>query len=85
MDQASEDAATNDSRPAHVGVLIGRTGLGGGKIEPAVGPGAVVMADVRSQDSFEVSSPEDQDPVEAFGAHRSDPTFRERIRLGLSG
>jgi len=40
----------------------------------------VVAADVDPEDSFEVPSVDDQDPVEALAAHGADPPFDEGVR-----
>jgi hypothetical protein len=40
----------------------------------------VVVADVGREDSFEVASVHDQDPVEALAAYGADPAFDERVR-----
>src|SRR6266567_7813549 len=42
----------------------------------------VVMADVVREDSFEVASVQDQDPVETFAADCFDPPFDEGVRAG---
>ena len=44
----------------------------------------VVMADVDREDSFEVPSVHDQDPVEAFAADGADPPFDEGVRAGCA-
>jgi hypothetical protein len=36
----------------------------------------VVVLDIDPQDLLEVAAPDDQQPVQALGAHRPDPTFR---------
>jgi hypothetical protein len=38
------------------------------EFEAAVWPVTVVVGDVGSQDGFEMASPEDEDPVEAFAS-----------------
>src|SRR5512132_4666012 len=40
------------------------------------------MLDVDPQDLVKVVAPEDQQPVQALGPHRMDPTLRIRVRLG---
>ena len=52
------------------------------KVERAVGPLAVVMVDVDTQHSFEVAAVEDQQPVEALGAHGSDEALSDRVCFG---
>jgi hypothetical protein len=47
-----------------------------------MGSGTVVVVDVRSEDSVDVSSAENQDPVQTFGADRPHPAFRECIGAG---
>jgi hypothetical protein len=42
----------------------------------------VVVADVDREDSFELPSVDDQDPVEALAAHGADPPFDEGVRAG---
>ena len=39
----------------------------------------VVVADVSREDSVEVPSVDDQDPVEALAAYGADPPFDERV------
>jgi hypothetical protein len=50
-----------------------------------MGSGTVVVVDVRSEDSVDVSSAENQDPVQTFGADRPHPAFRECIGAGVLG
>jgi hypothetical protein len=40
------------------------------------------MVDVDTQHSFEVAAVEDQQPVEALGAHGSDEALCDRVRFG---
>src|SRR5215211_1108949 len=42
----------------------------------------VVMADVDREDSFEVASVHDQDPVETLATDCADPPFDEGVRAG---
>ncbi len=42
----------------------------------------VVMTDVDREDSFEVTSIHDQDPVETLATYGADPPFDERVRAG---
>jgi hypothetical protein len=42
----------------------------------------VVVLDVDSQDLLQVASPDDQEPVKAVGADRTNPAFRVRVRPG---
>jgi hypothetical protein len=42
----------------------------------------VVMKDVDTEDLFEASSIDDQDPVETFATYGADPPFDERVRAG---
>jgi hypothetical protein len=44
-------------------------------------PLAVVVVDVDAEHVFEVTPVEDQQPVQGFGAHRSDEALRHRVRL----
>jgi hypothetical protein len=43
------------------------------EFEAAVWPVRVVVGDVGSRDGFEMASPEDEDPVEAFASDGADP------------
>jgi hypothetical protein len=52
------------------------------EVEAAVGPVTVVVGDVGSQDGFEMASPEDEDPVEAFASDGADPAFGVGVGLG---
>jgi hypothetical protein len=45
-------------------------------------PLVVVVVDIDAQHSFEVAVVEDQQPVEALGAHRSDEALGDSVRLG---
>jgi hypothetical protein len=47
-------------------------------------PLGLVVVDVDAQHAFEVATVEDQEPVEALGAHGSDEAFGDRVRLGRS-
>ena len=64
----------------------GRLGRRIWRLEPecAVRAVLVVVLDVDPQDLVKVVAPEDQQPVQALGPHRTDPTLRIRIRLGRS-
>ena len=42
----------------------------------------VVVTDVDREDSFEVASFHDQDPVETLAAYGADPPFDESVRAG---
>ncbi len=57
-------------------------GVGRPQVERAVGPLAVVVVDVDTKHSFEVAAVEDQQPVEALGAHGSDEALCDRVRFG---
>src|SRR5687767_10768428 len=46
-----------------------------------MGSSVVVIVDVGGQNSVEVPCSKDQDPVEAFLAHRPNPAFRDRVRV----
>jgi hypothetical protein len=41
----------------------------------------VVVLDVDPKDLLEVAAPDDQQPVQALGAHRPDPAFRMGVRV----
>ncbi len=41
----------------------------------------VVMLYVDAQDLLQMPTPDDQQPVQALGADRTDPAFRECVRL----
>jgi hypothetical protein len=45
-------------------------------------PLAVVVVDVVAEHAFEVTPVEDQQPVQAFGAHGADEALRDRVRPG---
>ncbi len=47
-------------------------------------PLAVVVVDVDAEDAFEVTPIQDQQPVQALGAHGSDEALRDRVRLRRS-
>jgi hypothetical protein len=47
-------------------------------------PMRVVMLDVGRKDALEVTSTDDQEPVEALAAYRADPSFGERVRIWCS-
>jgi hypothetical protein len=49
------------------------------KIEPAMEPSLVVVLDVGPKDAFQVSSAEDQGPVQALGPDGAHPSFPERV------
>jgi hypothetical protein len=55
-------------------VLFGRL-----EFEGAVWPLALVVVDVGVEYAFEVATVEDQEPVEALGAHGSDEAFRDSV------
>jgi hypothetical protein len=42
----------------------------------------VVVLDVDSEDSIQVRSPDDQQPVQTFGADRAYPALGVRVRIG---
>ena len=54
------------------------------EFEAAVWPVRVVVGDVGSQDGFEMASPEDEDPVEAFASDGADPAFGVGVGLGCA-
>jgi hypothetical protein len=56
-------------------------GLGRLEFECTVRPLGVVVVDVNAEHVFEVASVEDQQPVEALGAHRADEALGDRVRL----
>jgi hypothetical protein len=45
-------------------------------------PYAVVVLGVDPQDLLQVPSADNQQPVEALGADRADPSLREGVRVG---
>jgi hypothetical protein len=75
--------------PTHSALLIlGDNGRPGGLIwwlepERPVRAVVVVMADVDLQDPLEVATADDQEPVQALGADRADPSLGGRVRLGV--
>jgi hypothetical protein len=44
----------------------------------------VVVLAVDSRDLLQMPSPDDQEPVKAVSADRTDPPFRVRVRLGAA-
>ena len=54
------------------------------EFEAAVGSVTVVVGEVGSQDGFEMASPEDEDPVEAFASDGADPAFGVGVGLGCA-
>jgi hypothetical protein len=42
----------------------------------------VVVLDIDRQDLLQVAAPDDQRPVQAFGADRPNPTLRVGVRIG---
>ena len=52
------------------------------EFEAAVWPVTVVVGDVGSQDGFEMASPEDEDPVEAFASDGADPASASALAWG---
>jgi hypothetical protein len=54
------------------------------EFEAAVWAVGVVVGGVGSQDGFEVASPEDEDPVEAFASKSADPALGVGIGLGCA-
>jgi hypothetical protein len=57
-------------------------GFGRPQVECAVRPLPVVVVDVDAQHAFEVAAVEDQQPVEALGAHGFDEALGDRVRFG---
>jgi len=49
------------------------------KLQRTVRPLAVVMTNVDPEDALEVASGQDEQPVQALGPHRSDPSFAEGV------
>jgi hypothetical protein len=80
MQQTTEQVA-----PTHSGLLIlGDNGQPGGLIwllepERPVRAVLVVVPDVDLQDLLEVAATDDQQPVQALGADRSDPPLGVRV------
>src|SRR5512133_1725112 len=50
------------------------------KSQRSVRTGLVVVPDVNPEDLFEVAAPDNEQPVQALGADRSDPALRVRVR-----
>jgi hypothetical protein len=50
--------------------------------ERPVRPMPVVMIDIDPQYSFQVTWPNDEQPIQAPGADRANPPLRERVRIG---
>jgi hypothetical protein len=57
-------------------------GRGWSQAKRAMRPVRVVVLHVNTQDALELAPACDQEPVEAVAANRSDPAFRERVRIG---
>jgi hypothetical protein len=74
VDESPEDVnAFNAPDPVRAGALYVDRWDWHVKVDAAVRAGGVVVPDVVGQDPFEVAAVPDQDPVQAFGAYRSDP------------
>jgi hypothetical protein len=87
MDQPTEPIAT-----ANRGLMLGAErdhlwrGLGCAQIERSVRTLAVVMVDVLAQDALELTTADDEQPVEALLAQRADEALGVRIGVrGLDG
>jgi len=51
------------------------------QLERSVGSVSVVVVDVDPQDALKLSSPSDEEPVEALATDGADPAFGERVRV----
>jgi hypothetical protein len=60
----------------------GRRGVWRGKPKRPVGTVSVVVLDVDPEHLLKVTATDDQQPVQALGPHRRDPSLRVRIRPG---
>jgi hypothetical protein len=56
----------------------------GQEAKPSVGSGSVVVLRVGAKDTFEMPPSKHKQPVQAFGAGRPHPAFRERVRSRCS-
>ena len=54
---------------------------GWSQAQRAMRPVGVVVLDVDTQDTIELSAACDQEPVEAVAANRADPALGERVRV----
>jgi hypothetical protein len=79
MEQAAEPVS-----PVHTALIS----CDGGRTDPWIrrfqpeGPVDVVVFDVGLKHLLEVSSPDDQQPVQALGPHRADPAFGVGVGVG---
>jgi hypothetical protein len=82
VDEASERVSPPNTVKSDDGVWF--RGLSEGRllVEGTVGAMLVVVTDVDREDSFEVPSVHDQNPVETFAPDAADPTFDEGVRAG---
>ena len=79
VDQAAEDITTLDVGDACRSAWS-FVGVGHLESEPTVGTSAVVVVHVLSQDRFEMSSSENQEPVEALPTDGADPPLGAGVR-----
>ena len=85
MEQTAEQIASTQG----ASMILPEDGRPGGRIwwlqpKRPVGTVAVVMLDVDPKDLLEMASADDQQPVQALGADRTNPALRKGVRLGRS-
>ena len=73
--------ATDGSCGARDAGFVGVSAVWREELERAVRPVLVVVLAVHAQHSFEVSTPEDEDPIETVVADRAYPALGERVRV----
>jgi hypothetical protein len=56
--------------------------VGGVLVEREMGPGAVIVRNVRSQDATQVWLAQHENMVETLAPDRADEPFREGVRIG---
>ncbi len=84
MDEAAEQVTT--PQPKIVQVRVGSedrssTRVGRLQVEGAVGPLAIVVADIDAEDVFELTAAEDEQPVETLAADAAHPALDVRVRV----
>jgi hypothetical protein len=81
VDEAAQHVPPADVRGPEVTRRWQRPPGGRPKTKPAMGPRLVVVLDVGAKDTFQVSSAEDECPVQAFGPEGAHPPFAEGVRV----
>ena len=80
VDEAAEPVATADLALKRSFTLL--IEFGRPQFARAMRPLTVVVVDVNAQDALKLSSPCDQEPVEAVATDGADPAFGEGVRVG---